>query len=73
MNKCNKVRYFCNCYPVSGTLFIPGGIPCVIEAVEALRLPAPVLFAGKTLIALPATYHALNGMRHLVRDCYYNR
>ncbi|XP_018404295.1 PREDICTED: succinate dehydrogenase cytochrome b560 subunit, mitochondrial-like [Cyphomyrmex costatus] len=51
-----------------GTLLIPGGIPCFIETVDNLCLPLPVLFAGKTLLALPATYHTFNGMRHLAWD-----
>lgn len=51
---------------IPGTLFIPGGIPCFIETVDDLCLPLPVLFAGKTLLALPATYHTFNGIRHLV-------
>ncbi|XP_072748704.1 succinate dehydrogenase cytochrome b560 subunit, mitochondrial [Anoplolepis gracilipes] len=51
-----------------GTLLIPGGIPCFIEMVDNLCLPLPVLFAGKTLLALPATYHTFNGIRHLAWD-----
>ncbi|KYN10125.1 hypothetical protein ALC57_17815 [Trachymyrmex cornetzi] len=48
-----------------GTLLIPGGIPCFIETMNNLCLPLPVLFAGKTLLALPATFHLFNGIRHL--------
>lgn len=62
-----KVNIFYKSY-VSGTLFIPGGIPCFIEIVDNWCLPLPVLFAGKTLLALPATYHTFNGIRHLVCD-----
>ncbi|XP_014488355.1 PREDICTED: succinate dehydrogenase cytochrome b560 subunit, mitochondrial-like [Dinoponera quadriceps] len=51
-----------------GTLFIPGGIPCFIEIMESLCLSSPVLFAGKTCLALPATYHLFNGIRHLAWD-----
>ncbi|XP_012217819.1 succinate dehydrogenase cytochrome b560 subunit, mitochondrial [Linepithema humile] len=51
-----------------GTLFIPGGIPCFIETVNNLCLPLPVLFASKTLLALPVTYHTFNGIRHLAWD-----
>jgi len=60
-----QIEYFRKPY-VSGTLFIPGGIPCFIETVDNLCLPLPVLFAGKILLALPATYHTFNGIRHLV-------
>ncbi|KAL2726651.1 hypothetical protein V1478_006929 [Vespula squamosa] len=51
-----------------GTLFVPGGIPCVLEILSELNLPAPVLFAGKTLLAFPATFHIFNGFRHLAWD-----
>lgn len=51
-----------------GTLFIPGGIPCFIDIVDNLCLPLSVLFAGKTLLALPATFHIFNGLRHLAWD-----
>lgn len=51
---------------IAGTLLIPGGIPCLIEIITNLGLSAPVLFTGKTLLALPATYHVFNGFRHLV-------
>nr|XP_034180170.1 succinate dehydrogenase cytochrome b560 subunit, mitochondrial-like [Osmia lignaria] len=51
-----------------GTLLIPGGIPCLIEMISDLGLSAPILFVGKTLLALPATYHTLNGFRHLFWD-----
>lgn len=51
---------------ITGTLLIPGGIPCLIEIITNLGLSTPVLFAGKTLIAFPATFHTFNGLRHLV-------
>jgi len=55
-------------FSFSGTLFIPGGIPCVIEILQELCIPLPFLFAGKILLALPGTYHLFNGIRHLVRN-----
>lgn len=54
------------CSIIAGTLVIPGGIPCLIEMIQELCLPGPVLFMGKILLALPASYHTLNGFRHLV-------
>ncbi|KOC68571.1 Succinate dehydrogenase cytochrome b560 subunit, mitochondrial [Habropoda laboriosa] len=51
-----------------GTLLIPGGIPCLIEMTADLGLSAPILILGKTLLALPATYHTFNGLRHLAWD-----
>lgn len=35
-----------------------------------LCIPSPLLFLGKSLLALPLTYHTFNGIRHLVRDLY---
>lgn len=51
-----------------GTLFIPGGIPCLIESIQGLGLPSAVLFVGKILLALPVTFHTFNGFRHLAWD-----
>ncbi|KAI4480412.1 hypothetical protein M0802_014249 [Mischocyttarus mexicanus] len=51
-----------------GTLFVPGGIPCVIEILSELNLPVALLFVGKTLLAFPATFHTFNGFRHLAWD-----
>ena len=59
--------YFVTSYLIIlGTLLIPGGIPHVIETVEQLCLPPTVLFGAKLLVALPFTYHYINGFRHLV-------
>ncbi|XP_031833157.1 succinate dehydrogenase cytochrome b560 subunit, mitochondrial [Nomia melanderi] len=51
-----------------GTLLIPGGIPCLIEMTQDLGLSSAVLFLGKTALALPATFHTVNGFRHLAWD-----
>lgn len=51
-----------------GTLFVPGGMPCVLEIISELNLPAFLLYSGKFLIAFPATYHTVNGLRHLAWD-----
>ncbi|EFN82680.1 Succinate dehydrogenase cytochrome b560 subunit, mitochondrial [Harpegnathos saltator] len=51
-----------------GTLCIPGGIPCAIEILNDLYIPSLILFVGKTLLALPITFHILNGIRHLAWD-----
>lgn len=51
-----------------GTLLVPGGVPCIIEVIDSWCLPAPVLFMGKTMLALPATYHTFCGIRHLCWD-----
>ncbi|XP_012274192.1 succinate dehydrogenase cytochrome b560 subunit, mitochondrial [Orussus abietinus] len=51
-----------------GTLFVPGGMPCVIDTIHSLCLPSAVLFVSKYILALPATYHFFNGIRHLCWD-----
>ena len=50
-----------------GTLFLPAGVPGIIAGIEAMCLPAAALFVAKYLLALPATYHYFNGIRHLVK------
>ncbi|CAD6233281.1 GSCOCG00007108001-RA-CDS [Cotesia congregata] len=49
-------------------LFHPGGMSCLIDSVNAIGLPSPILFLGKFALALPATYHYFNGIRHLNWD-----
>ncbi|KAK0079190.1 hypothetical protein PV325_001609 [Microctonus aethiopoides] len=49
-------------------LLLPGGFNCFIESVDALCLSTPILFMGKLMIALPATFHYFNGIRHLCWD-----
>ncbi|KAJ8688480.1 hypothetical protein QAD02_024275 [Eretmocerus hayati] len=51
-----------------GTLFIPGGIPCLIQGIANWGLPSAVLFVGKSLFVYPLTYHYFNGLRHLAWD-----
>lgn len=51
-----------------GTLALPQDISTYIAAVDAMNIPSPVLFAGRFLIVLPFTYHAMNGIRHLIWD-----
>lgn len=56
----------------SGTLIIPGGVPALIAGVDAWCLPIPVLWMCKYFLALPATYHFFNGIRHLVSKIPYS-
>lgn len=49
-------------------LISPTDFSYVISAVEGLQLSAPTLAFVKFYIALPATYHSLNGIRHLLWD-----
>lgn len=49
-------------------LFLPGGMASIIASMDAMCLPIPVLFLVKYILALPATYHYFNGIRHLAWD-----
>lgn len=49
-------------------LISPTDFSYVISAVEGLQLSAPTLTLLKFYIALPATYHTCNGVRHLLWD-----
>ncbi|XP_031789334.1 succinate dehydrogenase cytochrome b560 subunit, mitochondrial isoform X1 [Nasonia vitripennis] len=51
-----------------GTLFVPGGVPCMVQAIAAWGLPSAVLYLGKAMFVYPLTYHYLNGIRHLAWD-----
>lgn len=49
-------------------LISPTDFSYVISAVEGLQLSSPTLALLKFYIALPATYHTCNGVRHLLWD-----
>lgn len=49
-------------------LVSPTDFSYVITAIEGLQLSAPTLAFIKFYIALPATYHTCNGVRHLLWD-----
>ncbi|XP_012267666.2 succinate dehydrogenase cytochrome b560 subunit, mitochondrial-like [Athalia rosae] len=50
------------------TLFMPGGVNCLIAGIHGLCLPTAVVLLGKTALAFPATFHFCNGIRHLAWD-----
>lgn len=55
----------------TAALVLAGGghdLAWYISAVQALNIPSPVIFAGKAALAFPLTYHASNGIRHLIWD-----
>ncbi|XP_063985271.1 succinate dehydrogenase cytochrome b560 subunit, mitochondrial isoform X1 [Diachasmimorpha longicaudata] len=52
----------------AASLFLPGGVNCVIDSIAAMNLASPLLFLLKFAVAWPATYHYLNGIRHLAWD-----
>ncbi|KAL7300939.1 hypothetical protein TKK_0006220 [Trichogramma kaykai] len=51
-----------------GTLFIPGGIPCLIHTICCWDLAPAVLVGSKALFCYPLTYHYFNGIRILAWD-----
>lgn len=55
-----------------GAIALPGGAESIVQgcqfAVDWAHVNAPVLMATKFVIAWPLTYHAANGIRHLVWD-----
>lgn len=50
------------------TLVLPHDFSYYVTVVEGLKLSAPTLAFIKFYIALPATYHTINGVRHLLWD-----
>lgn len=51
-----------------GALALPHDISHYITMIESLQLSAPTLLATKFVLAFPATYHTVNGVRHLFWD-----
>lgn len=51
-----------------GAVLPPNDISYWITAAESLQLSFPTLAFIKFYVALPATYHTLNGVRHLLWD-----
>lgn len=49
-------------------LALPDGANSVVTAIDSLQLSAPSLIAAKFIIAFPAAYHTVNGVRHLIWD-----
>lgn len=47
-------------------LVLPGQFPDYLDFVRSLNLPAAFICSGKFALAFPLTYHAWNGIRHLV-------
>lgn len=51
-----------------GAVLPPNDISYWISAVESMQLSAATLAFIKFYVALPATFHTLNGIRHLAWD-----
>lgn len=51
-----------------GALVMPHDFAFYMTMLEGLKLSAPVLIMAKFVLAFPATYHTLNGVRHLFWD-----
>ena len=51
-----------------GAMALPDGVGSIVSTVEALQLTAPALLTAKFVLAFPAAYHTVNGVRHLFWD-----
>lgn len=51
-----------------GALVLPNDFSHYISLIESLQLSAPTLLLAKFVLAFPATYHTVNGVRHLFWD-----
>ena len=51
-----------------GAMALPDGVGSIVSTVEALQLTAPTLLTAKFILAFPAAYHTVNGVRHLFWD-----
>ncbi|CAO1429767.1 unnamed protein product [Diamesa tonsa] len=51
-----------------GAIALPNGVDSIVTTIEALQLSAPVLISAKFILAYPAAYHTVNGVRHLFWD-----
>ncbi|XP_031245018.1 succinate dehydrogenase cytochrome b560 subunit, mitochondrial [Mastomys coucha] len=49
-------------------LLLPGNFESYLMFVKSLCLGPTVIYAAKFVLVLPLTYHALNGIRHLIWD-----
>jgi succinate dehydrogenase/fumarate reductase cytochrome b subunit len=43
-------------------------IPHLVEYIQGLHIPGPITYVFKFGLAVPAVYHTVNGIRHLVRE-----
>lgn len=53
---------------LAGASFMSGDVAHLAQSVTAMGIPTAVLFPVKFILALPATYHIFNGIRHLAWD-----
>lgn len=51
-----------------GAVLPPNDISYWVTAIESMQLSGPTLAFIKFYVALPATYHTFNGIRHLAWD-----
>lgn len=51
-----------------GAVLPPNDISYWVTVIESMQLSSPTLAFIKFYVALPATYHTLNGIRHLAWD-----
>lgn len=51
-----------------GALVLPNDLAAWVQVIEGLNMSANTLVGLKFALAFPATYHTLNGVRHLLWD-----
>lgn len=51
-----------------GAVLPPNDISYWVTAIESMQLSSPTIAFIKFYVALPVTYHTLNGIRHLAWD-----
>lgn len=51
-----------------GSLLLPNDFSYFLTALEGAHLSSPTLFTIKLVLAWTASYHTLNGVRHLLWD-----
>lgn len=51
-----------------GALVLPHDFSYYLTMIEGLQLSAPSVIAAKYILAYPAAFHSVNGIRHLCWD-----
>jgi len=48
--------------------FCPLDMPHIVEHIQGMALPSPLIFTAKSVLAFPLAYHTINGIRHMSWD-----
>lgn len=65
-----SIFFFFTLYCIAAILF-PESYPYYLEMLKSMNLSKYMIMSGKFLIALPLSFHFLNGIRHLIWDVGY--